>query len=90
MAKAAKSVARETEGDVSQETPVEVLTAEPGVIEPVEVARVCANCRSWHPEHASTFGGCAKTGLTTTHYGETRYVHYTPDGASCSAFEAKE
>lgn len=50
----------------------------------------CSNCLSWRAEVGIPFGGCAKSGLTTTHYGETRYVHYTPDGASCSAFEAKE
>jgi hypothetical protein len=86
MAKAPK---RETE-NVSQEAPTFVEVANP-VLEKVRlVVNRCGDCSAWRPEAAIPFGGCAKSGLTTTHYGETRYVHYTPDGASCSAFEAKE
>lgn len=96
MAKAPKSVSRET-STVSQETivettmmpPVDALTAFLDASAEVQNAK-CSNCLSWRPEVGIPFGGCAKSGLTTTHYGETRYVHYTPDGASCSAFEAKE
>jgi hypothetical protein len=53
----------------------------------------CVNCMAWRPNPAQAnqvFGGCAKSGQTTTHFGDTRYVHYTPDLSSCSYFERKQ
>ena len=52
----------------------------------------CSTCVAWKlkPNQAAPiFGGCARSGTTTLHYGTTAYNHYTTDLQSCSAWEAR-
>ena len=52
----------------------------------------CGNCIAWKlkpNQVAPIFGGCARSGTTTLHYGTTAYNHYTTDLQSCSAWEPK-
>ncbi len=52
----------------------------------------CATCIAWKPKRNQSpaiFGGCARSGTTTLHYGDVAYNHYTTDLQSCSAWEAK-
>ncbi len=52
----------------------------------------CADCAAWKPKRNQTaplFGGCARGGTTTLHYGDVAYNHYTTDLTSCSAWEPK-
>ncbi len=52
----------------------------------------CSNCIAWKPKPNQAhpiFGGCARSGKSTTHYGDTVYIHYTTDLQSCSAWESK-
>lgn len=56
------------------------------------MVRNCASCLAWMPkpnQSAPIFGGCARGGKTTLHYGDTAYNHYTTDLQSCSAWEPK-
>lgn len=60
-----------------------------------EPPKRCATCAAWSRDDRdqlvkATFGGCAKSGKTTSGFGEDRYVHYTPDQASCSLWQPKE
>lgn len=55
----------------------------------------CATCAAWVRDVrdnnvAAAFGGCARSGKTTSTYGEDRYVHYTTDTTSCSLWQPKE
>ena len=56
-------------------------------------AKQCANCVAWKPKknqaNPITWGGCARAGTTTLHYGDVAYNHYTTDLQSCSAWEPK-
>jgi hypothetical protein len=52
--------------------------------------KICKNCLAWKPNRteASPFmGGCARSGQTTLHYGDTAYKLMTTDLQSCSMFE---
>lgn len=54
--------------------------------------QICATCLAWKVkpnQSAPIFGGCARSGKTTLHYGDTAYNHYTTDLQCCSAWEAK-
>lgn len=54
--------------------------------------RQCSTCVAWKlktNQSAPVFGGCARSGKTTLHYGDVAYNHYTTDLQSCSAWEAK-
>lgn len=54
--------------------------------------RKCGNCSAWRPKKNQTqviFGGCARGGQITTHYGDAMYNHYTTDTSCCSAWETK-
>jgi hypothetical protein len=53
---------------------------------------LCVDCAAWKPKKnqaVAIFGGCARAGTTTTHYGDSTYNHYTTDLQSCSAWEPK-
>lgn len=66
--------------------PVRTPPSEPAVI------KGCGTCIAWKPkpnQHSPIFGGCARSGKTTLHYGDAAYNHYTTDLQSCSAWEAK-
>ena len=58
-----------------------------------EPAPSCATCVAWKPkpnqDHPPIFGGCARGGTTTLHYGDKAYNHYTTDLQSCSAWGAR-
>ncbi len=61
-----------------------------GYVEPDP--KTCASCAAWKPkpnQHPTIFGGCARGGKTTLHYGDVAYSHYTTDLQSCSAWEPK-
>lgn len=54
----------------------------------------CATCTAWVRDDRDqyvkgAFGGCARSGKTTSTYGEDRFVHYTTDTNSCSMWEPK-
>lgn len=55
--------------------------------------KTCSNCIAWKPKpnqiNPPIFGGCARSGKTTLHYGDVAYVHYTTDLQCCSAWEPK-
>ena len=63
------------------------------LVPPAEtLPNTCSSCRAWKPKPNQAmpiFGGCARSGKTTLHYGDTAYVHYTTDLQSCSAWEPK-
>lgn len=82
MVKSPKPVSRETISETEAVSQT-IIMADPSPPH-------CGKCAAWRPEPTGIFGGCAKSGKTTSHYGESRFVHYTPDGAVCSAFQPKE
>ena len=62
---------------------------------PTKKLNTCATCHAWMRDEkdqnvAGAFGGCARTGKTSTHAGEDRFVHYTTDAQSCSLWTPKE
>jgi hypothetical protein len=57
-----------------------------------KIPNTCSNCLAWKPKPNQShpiFGGCARSGKTTLHYGDVAYVHYTTDLQCCSAWEPK-
>ncbi len=62
------------------------------LMQPDRRMQKCSNCLAWKPkpnQATPIFGGCARSGKTTLHYGDVAYVHYTTDLQSCSAWEPK-
>ena len=62
---------------------------------PPPTPKVCSTCAAWVRDERdqlvkAAFGGCAKTGKTTSGFGEDRYVHYTTDTQHCSQWQPKE
>ncbi len=56
------------------------------------LAHSCSTCIAWKPKKNQAdpiWGGCARAGTTTLHYGDVAYNHYTTDLQSCSAWEPK-
>lgn len=54
-------------------------------------AKICKNCLAWRPkkelpEHVQFSGGCARSGETTTRFGDPGFNLYTTDLGSCSGF----
>lgn len=87
---ASRSSLRAGEVDVLSPKPLKPLEVPPH--EAVTMLRQCSTCVAWKlkPNQAAPiFGGCARSGKTTLHYGDTAYNHYTTDLQSCSAWEAK-
>lgn len=51
---------------------------------------ICKDCVAWKPNRNDLnpfFGGCARSGQITLHYGDTAYKLITTDLQSCSRFE---
>jgi hypothetical protein len=70
------------------ETVAPVALLQAAVVSPA--TKICKNCIAWMPNRneANPFmGGCARSGQTTLHYGDTAYKLMTTDQTSCSMFE---
>lgn len=60
-----------------------------------EAPKRCDGCIAWVRDERdqmskAAFGGCARSGKTTSAFGEERYLHYTTDTTSCSLWQPKE
>lgn len=71
----------------------EILELDRNQGKPARVPKCCSNCLAWRPKKNQMqpiFGGCARGGQTTTHYGDTQFNHYTTDLQSCSLWESND